>query len=183
MKYEEENHARILYNALTQELALVPDAVVSVEGSGVHWNCDARKGERFCSISCFDIRGEPEYLTRFEHDAQTQAWGRTSQKDDTLLAVSGWLQGQELRLLYNRFGFIDRCKRSLMEIETQVIECYPELAQCTTRNLHDCSCDIYELWFQTKNRSCQISYYGKNNFPDFIFYWDECQLFRVQTRC
>lgn len=64
MRYKQESYAKDLHDALIQELAtLVPEAVVSAEGSGVHWNCDARKGERFCSISCFDVQGEPEYLS------------------------------------------------------------------------------------------------------------------------
>jgi hypothetical protein len=182
MKYEEENHAKVLYEALSQKLAtLVPDAITSVSGRGVHWNCDAKKGDRACSVACFDIGGEPEYLTCFKQDAQTQAWGRTSQKEETLSAVEGWLQGQDLQLLYNQFKFIDKYKRSLMDIEALAMECHPELAQCTSRDLIDCSCDIYQLWFRAEDRSCRISYYGKNEFPDVIFHWDESQLFQVQT--
>jgi hypothetical protein len=182
MKYEEENHAKDLHEALTRTLAsLVPDAVTSVAGRGVHWDCDVKKGNRSCSVACFDIGGEPEYLTCFKQDAQTQAWGRTSQKDETLLAVAGWLQGQYLPLLYDQFKFIDKCKRSLMKIEALAMECHPELAQCTTRDLIHRSSDTYELWFRAKDRSCRISYYGKNEFPDLIFHWDECQLFQVQT--
>jgi hypothetical protein len=182
MRYEQESYAKDLHDALMQELAtLVPEAVVSAEGSGVHWNCDARKRERFCSISCFDVQGEPEYLIRFEHDAQTQAWGRTSQKRDTLSAVGRWLQGQELQLLYDRFEFIDRRKRSLTTIEMQAIGCCPELIQCAARELRHLSCDLYELWFCAKDRSCRISYYGKSDLPDFAFHWDECHFFQVQT--
>jgi hypothetical protein len=182
MKYEEENHARDLHEAFTRTLAaLVPDAVASVAGRGVHWTCDAKKGDQACSVACFDDCGDPEYLTCFKQDAQAQAWGRTSQKEETLLAVVGWLQGQDLQLLYDRFRFIDKCKRSLMRIEALATECHPELAQCTTRNLIHRSCDMYELWFKAKDRSCRISYYGKNEFPDLIFHWDECQLFQVQT--
>lgn len=182
MKYEEEIYARDLHGALTQELVtLVPGTVVSIEGGGVHWNCDARQGERFCSVSCFNVQGKPEYLIRFDHDAQTQAWGRASQKTEAMSAMIRWLQGQELQLLYEQFEFIDRQKRALRAIEAQVIKCCPELTQSATSNLRDLSCDLYELWFHAKDRSCQISYYGKNYLPDFAFHWDESYLFQVQT--
>jgi hypothetical protein len=181
MKYREENHARDLYDALTQELAtLTPHAAVSIEGCGVHWDCTARRGERLCSIACLGT-GEPEYLIRFEHDAQTQARGRTPWRKDVLSAVGSWLQGQELQTLYDRFEFVDRPKRVLMAIEAFAIEYYPELTQCATRNLHRLFDDFYELWFRAKDRSCRISYYRKNDLLDSIFHWDECRLFQIQT--
>jgi hypothetical protein len=96
MKYEEENHARDLYEALTDKLAiLVPDAITSVSGRGVHWNCDAKKGGRACSVTCFDIGGEPEYLACFRQDARTQAWGRTFQKKEIELSASRRLVPRE----------------------------------------------------------------------------------------
>jgi hypothetical protein len=42
-------------------------------------------------------------------------------------------------------------------------------------------CDIHELWFRIGGRSCKISFYGKNKFPDAVFYWDDCELFRFNA--
>src|SRR3989442_5954341 len=56
----------------------------------------------------------------------------------------------------------------------------PEL-QHTTRELRHQVCDLYELWFREKDRSCRISYYGKNALPDSIFYGDECRIYCIQT--
>lgn len=181
MKYEEEKIARDLYDALTQELATATShAIVSIEGRGVHWHCTAEQEERFCSIACFYADGT-EYLIRFERNAQTLAHGRTSQKKEALSAISGWLQGQELQALHDRFEFIDKQKRALAAIRALAIECCPELAQCTTGDLRHISDDLYELWFHAKDRSCCISCYGKDDLPIFVFHWDECPLFRIQT--
>jgi len=178
MKYEEENRAKDLYNALNQELVpLAPRVIITIEGCGVHWNCTARCEERGCSIACFST----EYLVNFEHGSLTQASGRTTQMKDVLSAVSSWLQGQELQELYARFEFVDRHKRALTTIETLVIERYPELTLCAIRNLCHLSNDLYELWFRARERSCCIFYYGENKFPNAVFHWDECQLFQIQA--
>lgn len=179
---EEENIARDLHKALTIRCAtLIPDATISVEGRGVHWDCGARKDVRSCSIGCFATRGKPGYFLSFEHDTQGQAWGRTFEAEEVLSAVGSWLQGQELELLYDQFEFIDRQKRSLAAMRKQMLEYCPELAQCATQDLHQIICDLYELWFRAKDRSCRLSYYGENVHPNAIFHWDECNLFVVQT--
>ncbi|MDQ3813656.1 MAG: hypothetical protein M3347_06860 [Armatimonadota bacterium] len=180
-EYEEANHAKDLHHALIQELATsAPQTDITIEGAGVHWNCSARRGERLCSIACFHTQG-PEYLVFFEHEAERMAAGRTESKKDVLAAVKAWLQGHELQKLYDRFRFVDKDKRTLIMIETEMRKCCPELKQGTSRELRHIVCDLYEMWFRAQDRSCRISYYGKNTLPDAVFFWDECHLFQLQT--
>src|SRR4051812_34057632 len=92
-KYEQEGHARGLHRALSEEFARsAPDTEVSVKGAGVHWDCTARRGERSCSVACFDDQG-PEYLVAFEHDARRDAIGRTVSGEEAIAAVGDWLDG------------------------------------------------------------------------------------------
>jgi hypothetical protein len=58
----------------------------------------------------------------------------------------------------------------------------PELTGATLAELQHDLCDIYRLWFQGVDRSCRISFYGKNELPDAAFHWDKCELFRFQAR-
>jgi hypothetical protein len=181
MKYEEETRARNLYDILTQELATSSlEAEISIEGRGVHWTCTAKRGKRRCSIS--PLHGPvPVYFVGFGDDTQTQAMGRTPVKKDAVSAMRGWLQGQERGELCDRFEFIDREKRSLERIEKEIIETYPEFEQLVTTNLNHLVDDLYELWLSAKDRTCRVFYFGQNKFPDYVFHWDECRLFTVQT--
>jgi len=178
MKYVEEHYANDLHRDLMQRFVdSVPATAISISGGGVHWQCTAKRGGNFCVINCFDFRG-PEYLTSFEQDSHKIAWGRTSSKLDTINAVDAWLQRQELPLLYAQFPFVDWTKRALISIRDDVAARFPELAESATNELQHEVCDIYGLWFRGTDRTCRISFYGKNEFPDAAFHWDQCELFR-----
>jgi len=181
MKYVEEDHAKDLHRDLTLRFTdSVPATAVSVDGAGVHWQCAAKRGRQFCSIACFDVRG-PEYLTFFERDSEKLATGRTSSRIDTINAVDDWLQGQQLSQLYDRFRFVDQTKRTLDSIREDMLAGIPELAEAVAGALQHDICDLYYLWFRGVDRSCRISFHGKNEFPDAAFHWDKCELFRFQA--
>jgi hypothetical protein len=181
MKYAEEDHAKVLHRDLTRRFAdSVPATAVSIGGAGVHWHCTAKRGRNCCSIACFDFGGQ-EYLTSFERDSDKIAMGRTSSKLDTVNAVDDWLQGQQLSRLYDRFRFVDQTKRALASIREDMTARVPELAEAAPGELQHGMCDIYYLWFRGADRSCQISFYGKNELPDAVFHWGGCELFRFRA--
>ena len=180
MKYREEKYANELHHDLTQRFAAsLPVATLSVEGAGVHWECTAQRGVNFCATNCFDANG-PEYLSVFKRDSEAIAWGRTSSKSDTINAIDLWLQGHELAALSTRLPFVDQSKRVLLKIQVGIKRRFPPLIPVDSGLQHQV-CDIYYLRFQNGEQSCQISFYGKNKFPDAVFYWDECELFRFNA--
>ncbi|MCI0539632.1 MAG: hypothetical protein L0Z50_30865 [Verrucomicrobiales bacterium] len=170
MKFVEESYARELHGELTTAFGgASPDVKVALTGAGVHWTCTLTRGDRRCSVHCFDVKG-PEYLTGFEQQQEQRAMGRTSSKADTIAAVSNWIAGHEVVQLHERFEFVDQQKRSLESIAAKAIIVCPELAQ-TERELQNKACDLYELWIRHGDRSCRICFYGKNVHPEAIFHW------------
>ena len=181
MKYPEEDHANDLHRHLTRRFGdTAPRTALSVDGAGVHWHCTAERGDSFCSIACFDVRG-PQYYTSFERGSQKLATGRTSSREDTLAAVDDWLQGCAVSFLHDRFRFVDQTKRALSGIGDTVIARVPQLQQSATCELQHAIADIYYLWFRAGDRSCQISYHRNNEFTDAAFRWDECELFSFRA--
>lgn len=182
MRRNQEMLAKDLYRALTEELARsFPDTSLSVSGSGVHWDCSASRRGRTCTISCFERNQGPEYLVAFKCNAQTSMWGRTTSSKDVMRAVGDWLGGSAIDHIYDRCSFVDNRKRSLTAIKEGVLKHYPELVRHATSEVRHIMCDIFELWFMGKDRSCRVSYYGNNEVPDALFSWDETGLFQLST--
>jgi hypothetical protein len=180
-KYEEEGHARDLHRALSEEFAnSAPETEVSVKGFGVHWDCTARRGERLRSVACFATWG-PEYLVSFENDARRETIGRTASRAEAIAAVGDWLDGHRIEDLYKRFDFVDGQERALTAIEAEVVEFDPELGQRASSDIREIIWDSFELWFKAQDRSCRVSYYGRNQLPVAVFHWDECELLHIQT--
>jgi hypothetical protein len=167
-QYDEERHARALHRRLME---VAPDAYVAAAGVGVHWHCSAVRGERFCTVHCFDDDGA-EYLIYFASSA-----GRTRSADEAAEAVAAWLGGRELAELYARFAFVDRDLRSLRRLEAEAIALCPELEAGTSRETNHLGSDLHELWFRAGDRSCRVSHYGGNALPDAAFHWDDTELF------
>ena len=178
MKYPQEKYARELHQKLMQQLAN-PITTISIEGAGVHWECTLHRGGNSCITHCFDSKGA-EYLSVFKRNSQAIAWGRTASESETLRAIDFWLQGQELAEVSARVPFIDQSKRVLLEMQADIVKRFPQLTSVEGRIQHD-TCDLYSLHFSNGERTCVISFYGKNEFPDAIFHWDECEMFRFNA--
>jgi hypothetical protein len=184
MKYVEERFARELHSELDRHFRSLGLGVqLSLNGAGVHWGCTSTLGTRVCKVNCLDLRiggRGAEYLSSFNEGNQTIVWGRTISKQDTVLAASSWLQGSSLDDLEAGFGFVDAQRRRLLQIAHAVTDYEPAIQGATTQ-LKRQICDLCEFWFKYRERSCKLWYYGKNEFSNATFYWDNCELFRFQA--
>ncbi len=163
---------------MTQKFAN-PITTISIEGAGVHWECTLHRGENSCTTHCFDSGGA-EYLSVFKRGLQAIAWGRTASESETLRALDFWLQGREVSDVSARVPFVDKRRRVLLEIQADVIARFPRLASVKSSIQHDI-CDLYSLHFGNGERTCKVSFYGKNQFPDAVFCWDKCEMFRFNA--
>lgn len=175
--HHQEIYAHDLHRELTRRFArTVPETSLSVTGAGVNWRCTAQRGNLVCQIACYGIHG-PEYYTSFEREAEKIATARIPSRDQTIAAVADWLDGSDLPSLYERYRFIDRDKRALTFIRDTVLATAPELKASASVQLKHEIADIYNLRLTADDRTCTISFYGKNELPDAKFYWDKCPLF------
>lgn len=178
MKYTEEDIAADLHRELTRRLASAHTSL-AIQGAGVHWHCTASRGNSLCSIACFTSMG-PEYYTEFQRDSAKIATSRIPSRDQTIAAVAEWLDGMELAALHRRYPFVDKSKRALCQLRDDVFAAAPVLQRSANCELEHQIADIFCLRFRTSDRSCEISFYGKNQLPDAEFFWDDCQLFQFQ---
>ena len=179
MKYPEEAMAADLHRQLRRRLAST-HAVLAVQGEGIHWDCAAGRGNSLCSIACFNSTG-PEYYTDFTRDCVKIATSRIPSRDQTIDAVADWLAGMELVDLQARYPFVDKTKRGLCQLRDDVFAAAPVLQRSTDCQLEHRIADIHYLHFRAGDRSCEISFFGKNRLPDAKFSWDDCQLFQFQA--
>jgi hypothetical protein len=179
MKYEQEIQARKLHKLFSDIFSKEsPQTDIQAEGFGVHWTCKVSRSNRRCSISCFGISG---YAVSYELDKETVATGRTQDDKELLSSVCSWLEGNGLREMYEDYRFVDRTIRFLRKFQDRVLSLYPEIEQCANVRIDQEYGDFYYLWFTTQQRSCQVSFYGKNEFPDAEFYWDDSNMFNLSV--
>lgn len=178
MKYPEEDVANELHRELTRRFHATA-TVVSIEGAGVHWHCTASRGNSQCSIACFTSLGT-EYYTDFKRDGAGIATSRIPSRNQTIDAVADWLDGCELAEIHERYSFVDNTKRTLSRLRDEVMAFAPELRHSAHFSLDHQMADIYYLRVKADDRSCELSFYGKNELPDAKFAWDDCQLFQYQ---
>jgi|GEM_PF-1063082 len=179
MKQTAEDLARELYGELVRRFG---DESKSVEGAGVHWHCTAVRGDRDCRIHCHTMRGECEYLTAYRQEAEAVAWSRIPSRGDTLTAVADWLDGVDRSGMYDRYGFVDAGRRKLSQLRDDVFTMQPDLLRSCETELRKHAADVYSLYFRGNGRSCRVSFYGRNEWPDARFSWHDGQLFEYQTQ-
>lgn len=199
---KEEIFARRLYQELRKEFygslspilkfvgleritELKSDVKLSIAGDGVHWHCVASKESRQCTINCFNLdwtnleyKG-PEYYTSFEVTGQTIVTGRTFDRTETIGAIKDWLNNRSVNEMYIKFSFIDSKKRQLERLRDNINESYRELLTIGQNEVTTEYVSSHSLWFKNDNRSCKIFYYGYENDPRYIFYWDDSTIFEV----
>ncbi len=183
MRHPEEGTAKELHRELTRRLGDTHTAI-SMTGKGVHWKCLAVRANSECSIACFRLLAPeyyPEYYTTFVRDGDTLATARTTSKDETIDSVCDWLNEKDLSYLHSRYRFVDRTKRALTRIRDAVVAEVPDLQDTENSTLRHQGGDIYSLRFRVDDRSCEVSFYGKNEHPDAKFSWDDCQLFEFRA--
>ena len=179
MKYPEEDIAREFHRELVRRFgALSP----TIAGAGVHWHCTVGRDDRECRIHCLTLRNAREYFTSFRQGSEAIAYSRIPSSDDTLRAVADWLNDVDLPEMYDRHRFIDARKRRLEQIRDAVIGAEPDLHGLLEIEFRQNAGDIYTLFFRGNGRSCEVSFYGKNQWPDAKFSWDRCQLFQYQPQ-
>ncbi|MCE9554744.1 MAG: hypothetical protein K8T91_15420 [Planctomycetes bacterium] len=94
--------------------------------------------------------------------------------------MADWLDGAELPALYSNYSFVDQRKRELTTIRDQIVACQSTLADANP-TITCLAADCYRLELGKEKRSCEVSFWGKNECPDARFSWDECQLFEFQS--
>lgn len=181
MERNEPKYAHDLYQALLDRFAPVTDqARITTTGGGVQWSCAAQRGQRSCWIGCFEVGG-PEFLTSFEDDGRKIATGRTHLQTETVDAIWHWLDAVTPEALYRRFSFVDRERRQLLSIRECVFSTFPALAVAARNVLTVTGSGDSHLWLRTDSRSAHIHFPSRREFPEAIFDWDQCELFRFDA--
>jgi hypothetical protein len=177
MGHTEEKHAKELHRRLLDRFADAPTQTEVPVPDGGGWKCFAKNGQRSCSALCFEHRG-PVYLIKFQQEEETIAAGRTSSLDEAVEAIWHWLDGNSLLALYDRYGFVERMKRTLIRIRDSVVQSFPDLEVTARSELEHHTSDVYTLWFRGETRSNHI-YFKRNrdSQPTATFRWDQRNLF------
>ncbi len=181
MKYSEEQHAIRLQRELGHKLkSTVPAATLHMTGAGVHWYCEASAGDSTSTTHCFDLKGTPEFYTKFERANALQATARTNSLAETIAVIVDWMRGVSVHHMHESFAFVDQNQRALQALLDQVVLLVPRL-NLLHAEMENVGSDIWYLWFKSGTRSCKVSFWAKNSEPDAKFFWDECPLFQFRV--
>jgi len=157
---------------------------VEKEGAGVHWNCDVILNGRRSKIHCFEHRHyddiRPEYLISFEESDKNEAWGRTFDINETIQSSSDWIDNKDVDFLHKNYEFVDWYKRKIQEIEGLLIANESELSKAEKVLDSPWGSGLYDYQIEYRDRSCELSGYGKKEPISFVFKWDDCKLFEVK---
>lgn len=177
VKYQEEKLARVLHVALKNRF---PTLTPTIKGCGVHWTCNVESEDRKCKINCFYTPRENEFFATFYENSRRIAEARNASRRSTLDAVEAWLNGDDLQSLYNQFSFVDSTKRSLRNIQDQVLKLEPIIASDATSSIVEGPVGGIHLTFNAHDRRCEVRSYWNNELADAWFYWDRVALFHFQ---
>jgi hypothetical protein len=178
MEHREEKYARDLYDKLERRFAPVSSQTeITLSGRGVQWRCLAKRGRRSALVHCFDTRNGPDLLTLLKEEEKELAAGRTPSPIEAVDAIWHWLDFMPLDGLYANFKFIDWQKRELARIRDFVMKDFPDVGITAPSELTYWGSAIHHLWFRTETRSSHLHFYGKGEFPQAVFHWDQCELF------
>lgn len=157
---------------------------IEKEGAGVHWNCNVILNGRRSKIHCFEHRNyddiRPEYLISFEESNKNEAWGRTFDIRETIQSASDWTDNKGVDFLHKKYEFVDWYKRKIQNIEEQLTASESELLSTEKVLSSPWGSGLYDYQIANRDRSCELSGYGKNEPISFVFKWDDCKLFEVK---
>ncbi len=201
MAQKEEIYARQFYQELKNEFwstqnpiskflglkASEPksDVSIALKEAGTQSQCTITKQSRQCSIHCFDIdrmntkHEGPEFYATFLQDGKPVANGRTFNKGKAIEAIKYWIQNKTLEELYSQFGFIDEKKRQLEKLRSDINASNTQLLEIAQNEVSEENFSYYSLCFKDDNRSCEVSYYGYETNPRYIFNWDDSVIFET----
>jgi len=155
-----------------------------MEGEGVHWHCSVAQKGRESKTHCFEHRRDEDikaqYLITFIASGKDIAWGRTHDIREVIDSSQDWINRRDLDFLYPKFEFIDWYKRKILSIEKQLIDHEPTLAQAEKELRSTWGSGMYDYSIKRKDRSCELSGYGKNEPISFDMKWDDCKLFEIK---
>jgi len=182
MERNEQKYAQDLYEGLTARFSPISEqAQIAMTGGGVQWRCSAERATRSCWTGCFEVGG-PEFLTFFEGDGKKVATGRTGSHPETIDAIWTWLDGAPLSAMYERFCFVDWEKRKLIALREDALNAFPAIGKAARIDLTITPSGVSHLWFRTDSRSAHIHFVSRHASPEAVFYWDECEMFRLEAR-
>jgi hypothetical protein len=118
----------------------------------------------------------PGFLVYLEEGGKRIAWGRSLSQVETSEAIQQWLLGSSLDALYNKFEFLDKDKRNLLDIKGSVLKEAPVMGSTVQIELKE-SREWSALWFSAKARSVVID----GSTREALFRWDQGNLFRSET--
>lgn len=153
------------------------NTLLSIEGAGVHWNCSVERGERLCTIHCFNTEHGGEYYISFEVAEKNVAYGRSSDKTQAIDAVEDWLNYLSLEQLYARHSFVDDVTRTLEIVRAMLLSQQRALADQSQHRLEQDFAGSYLLYFDSAVRGCRISASATHTLC--VFYWDGARIFET----
>ncbi|OJJ22494.1 hypothetical protein BKI52_07385 [marine bacterium AO1-C] len=182
MTYEEEKIARDFYAKLQEMFETFDGNVqITIQGAGVHWNCEVIYGQRTCNIYCSkDLpvsKQKPLYMIYFLENTKEIAFGRINDRAVALQSVQSWIGKASIEVMYDNFEFVDLDKRNIIKIQQQILDFVPQLAQHANLELIHEHSDFFELHIHNGNRSCELTGFGINSPIAFTFKVEKTALF------
>lgn len=172
---DEERIARLLAENLSATSA---DAEVTVNGGGVHWNVQVRRGTRSCAVNCFWYeaaihglmlgmnpanarfsqrpairpRHGAEYLVTFlDDEAPSSASGRVNDCATAVLSIDAWLSGASITEVEEGWPYVNEVPRRYRAVLAMIESRCRDVARCVLE-----TSPVTELWIYGEGRSCQV---------------------------
>jgi hypothetical protein len=159
---EQERVTREFLSAVESRISIYfPELKVVFGGRGTESHINVRRDGRACRIVCHPpSRGtkytEILYRVFLWEGRKRIADGQTEDADEFLSCVTDWV-GERLPLdaLYERFGFIDRTRRSLRTLADHIDRAQTEAGSDILTTIAEDEIRV-QLWVYGDRRSCQL---------------------------
>lgn len=180
MSLSVESGAKALLSALKKTFKH-NSTKLGIHGSGTHCDVRVQRNERTCVINCFCLGIKTEYYCAFLFEGETSATSRTEHLDDIISAIKDWLDGFPMAHLYDRYPFVDGCKRRLIQVRDAVYQENPKLKERIQAQLSNQMSDSYEIIFKAGDRSCVVRNLDrKSSWQKALCFWEDTLLFQFR---